>query len=134
MKVAIVDDDERVCRAIARLLDVAGMCPCVFASAEEFLSAHPAGIDCILLDIRLGGGISGPELHRRLLDEGDRTPVIYLSASDDPSMEAAGRLLGCAAFVRKGDRPSSILSALARIQEKQTSVSTRADKSDGRSA
>jgi FixJ family two-component response regulator len=96
----------------------------VFASAEEFLSARPSGIDCLLLDIRLGGGISGPELHRRLLEQGDRTPVVYLSASDDPSMEAAARLPGCKAFIRKGDPPNSILSALARIQKEHPASTT----------
>src|SRR5215472_15006066 len=113
MRVAIVDDDEPVCRAISRLLLVAGMSPCAFSSAEQFLSARASEIDCLLLDIRLGAGMSGLELHRCLLDQGDRTPVIYLSASDDPSLEAAARGMGCAAFIRKGDPSEAMLNALA---------------------
>jgi FixJ family two-component response regulator len=131
MKVAIVDDDERICRATARLLGVTGTRSCVFATAEEFLSARPTGIDCLLLDIHLGVGMSGVELHRRLLEQGDCTPVIYLSASDDPSMREAARLLGCAAFIRKCDESSAILSALARIQKEQSPVSTMMDKRGG---
>lgn len=128
MNVAIVDDDERVCRATARLLGVTGMASCVFATAEEFLSARPSGIDCLLLDIQLGVGMSGVELHRRLLEQGDRTPVIYLSASDDPSMREAARLLGCAAFIRKCDESSAILTALARIKKEQLPLSTMVEE------
>ena len=116
MKVAIVDDDESVGRSISRLLLAAGMRPSAFSSAEEFLSARPSGIDCLLLDIRLGAGMSGPELHRRLLDEGDRTPVIYHTASMDPKVEAAARRMGCAAFIRKGVAFELMLSELARVR------------------
>ena len=132
MKVAIVDDDESVSKAISRLLTVAGMSPSAFASAEEFMSSRPSGLDCLLLDVHLGGGMSGPELHRWLLDQGDLTPVIYLSASDDPRAEAAARLLGCVEFIRKGDSPDSILSALARVQDGHSLASTR--RTDGTAA
>ena len=125
MKVAIVDDDERICRSISRLLRVVGMHPSIFASAEEFLSARPSEIDCLLMDIRLGAGMSGLELHRRLLDQRDGTPVIYLSASDDPNFEAAARRMGCAAFIRKGAPSDLILTALARIREDRSLESTR---------
>src|SRR5215469_4238884 len=125
MKVAIVDDDERICRSISRLLRVVGMHPSVFASAEEFLTARPSGIDCLLMDIRLGAGMSGLELHRRLLDQGDGTPVIYLSASDDPNLEAAARRMGCAAFIRKGAPSEAMLNALARVREERSLESTR---------
>ena len=125
MNVAIVDDDELLCRSISRLLRVAGMSPSAFVSAEEFLRARPSGIDCVLLDIRLGAGLSGPELHRRLLRHGDRTPVIYHSASDDPAVETAARRLGCAAFIRKGIGFDSLLSALAHVREGSSLESTK---------
>src|SRR5215469_4401199 len=125
MKVAIIDDDESVGRSISRLLLAAGMCPSAFTSAEEFLSARPSGIDCVLLDIRLGAGMSGPELHRQLLDQGDRTPVIYHSATDDPKVKAAAHRLGCAAFIRKGVASKLMLSELARIREDRSLESTK---------
>ena len=125
MKVAIIDDDESVCRSISRLLLAAGMLPSAFTSAEEFLSARPSGLDCVLLDIRLGAGMSGPELHRRLLDQGDRTPVIYHSATDDPRVQTAARRLGCAAFMRKGVAFKLMLSELARIREVRALESTK---------
>src|SRR5215469_16398671 len=116
MKVAIVDDDESVCRAVARLLVQAKMSPRVFGSAAEFLASPPQQFGCLLVDVQLGGGMSGVELHRRLRSQGDRTPVIYLTASDDATTEAAARLLGCAAFIHKGDPPDLMLEALRRIQ------------------
>jgi len=116
VKVAIVDDDESVCRAIARLLVQMGMSPSVFASAAEFLALPPQPFDCLLVDVQLGGGMSGLELHRRLRSQGNRIPVIYLTASDDGTTEAAARLLGCDAFIHKGDPPDVMLEALRRIQ------------------
>ena len=72
-----------------------------------------------------GHGLSGLELHRRLLDHGDRTSVIYLSASDDPNVEVAARLLGCADYIQKGAPPKTMLSALARVREGRSLESGR---------
>ena len=115
MRVAIVDDDESVCRAMARLLRVAGIGSSTFASAADFLALGPQGFGCVLVDVRLGEGMSGLELHRHLVEQGSRTPVVYLTASDDPAVDAAARQVGCAAFIRKGDPPESILEVLLRI-------------------
>jgi len=41
--VAVVDDDESVCRSFGRLLRAAGLQPIIYASAESFLAdtKHP---------------------------------------------------------------------------------------------
>jgi FixJ family two-component response regulator len=117
MRVAIVDDDASVCRSIMRLLRQVGMSPSAFESAERLLASRPYAFDCLLVDVQLGAGMSGLELHRRLLSLGNQTPVIYLTASDDPPTEAAARLLGCAGFIQKGAPPDLMLKALLRVQE-----------------
>jgi len=120
MKVAIVDDDDSVCRSLVRLLQHAGMSPSVFGSAADFLAARPHSFGCLLVDVQLGNGMSGLELHRWLLEHGDRTPVIYLTANDDPAVESDARRMGCAAFVRKGDPPKLMLQALLAIRNART--------------
>jgi len=40
--VAIVDDDESVCRSFGRLLTAAGFQPVMYPSAESFPSGHEA--------------------------------------------------------------------------------------------
>jgi len=90
--IAVVDDDSSVRRALDRLMRSVRMDVNVFTSAEEFLNAaHPRKPDCLILDIRLPG-MSGIELHRHLLAQNYRVPVIFITAhaSDEPArLEAA---------------------------------------------
>jgi FixJ family two-component response regulator len=121
MTVAIIDDDEGLCRSVARLLSVAGVDARAFVSAEEFLaSPSQRRFGCLLLDIQLTG-MSGPELHRRILEAGIRTPVIYITAYDDPAAEAEARRIGCAGFFKKSDPGMTIIERLREL-ERESSV------------
>jgi FixJ family two-component response regulator len=82
MTLAIVDDDEDVRQALARLLRSLGHLVHVFGSAEEFESATVA-VDCLILDVRLPG-LSGPELRERLRRGSTPTPVVLITGDCDP--------------------------------------------------
>ena len=112
--VAIVDDDDSVCRSFGRLLRTAGFQPITYASAEAFLedTKHPR-FDCLVLDIQLGG-ISGLELSQRLAAVNDRTPVIFITAHDDPGVRAGAEASGCAGYFRKTDAGALVLEAITR--------------------
>ena len=58
-KVAVVDDDMGMLAGLQNLLDAHGFAVEVFAAAESFLDFYSAtpDIDCLLLDLRLGGVI-----------------------------------------------------------------------------
>ncbi len=71
-------------------------------------------LQCLLLDVQLGKD-SGFALHRRLAREGDRTPVIYITAHSEPEVRAEALSLGCAGFVLKTDPGSSLLEVLHRV-------------------
>jgi len=90
--VSVVDDDSSVRTALDRLMRSVRMDVNLFASAEEFLnSAHARKPDCLILDMRLPG-MSGVELHRHLLAQQYRVPVIFITAhgSDEAArLEAA---------------------------------------------
>jgi len=112
--VAVVDDDESVCRSFGRLLRAAGMQPITYDSAEAFLAdAKRPQFSCLVLDIQLGG-ISGIELARRLIDVGQRTPVIFITAHDDPAARSAAEGLGCVAYFRKTDSGREVLEAIRK--------------------
>jgi FixJ family two-component response regulator len=112
--IAIVDDDELHCRSLDRLVRRAGFHALTFQSAEDFLAApERSSFKCLLLDVQLGG-ISGTALHRRLLAEGDVTPVIYITAHDDTTGRAEALRIGCAGFFLKTDASSAIIQALRR--------------------
>ena len=61
-----------------------------FASAEEFLGSNPEDTSCIILDVDMKG-LSGIELQKRLIEEGWRTPIIFVTAFRRMSVYAATR-------------------------------------------
>lgn len=118
--VAVVDDDEGLCRSLAQLLRAAGMLPVTYASAEAFLAdMKRPRFDCLVLDIQLTG-ITGIELQERLAAVGSKTPVIYITAHDDPEMRARALSTQCAAYLRKAEPPAAVLAAIRRAMEPAT--------------
>ncbi len=112
--VAVVDDDESVCRSFSRFLRIAGFQAVAYASAEALLEdTKRPRFDCLVLDIQLGG-ISGLELERRLAAVKDPTPVIFITAHDDPEIRALALACGCAGYFRKSDPAEVVLDAIRR--------------------
>ena len=113
--IAVVDDDASLCRSLARLLQLSGFQAITFESAEQFL-ADPLRphFGCLLVDVQLGG-MTGIEMHEKLIEEGDRTPVIYITAYDDPRALADATRLGCAGYFRKTDAGQEILDAVRKV-------------------
>jgi len=113
--VAVVDDDESLCRSLGRLLRASGIQPVTYSSAEAYLAdtKHPR-FDCLVLDIQLGG-MSGIELRRRLSAVNERTPVIFVTAHDDPESREEALAVGCAAYFRKNDSGSEVLGAIRKL-------------------
>jgi FixJ family two-component response regulator len=112
--VAIVDDDESVCRSMGRLLRTAEMQPIAYPSAEAFLAdTRRPHFDCLVLDIQLGG-MSGIELHRLLASGGSTTPVVYVTAHDEDATREEAQAVGCAAYFRKTDPGEAVLQAIRR--------------------
>jgi FixJ family two-component response regulator len=119
--VAVIDDDESVCLSMSRLLRAAHFQPITYPSAEAFLADqnHPR-FDCLLLDIQLQG-ISGVELHRRLAAINNTTPVIFITAYDDPEARAQAEATGCAGYFRKTDSGTDVLATIrAAITHSET--------------
>jgi FixJ family two-component response regulator len=111
--VAVVDDDASVGRSFSRLLSAAGFQPVTYPSAEAFLedSKRPH-FDCLVLDIQLDG-MSGLELSQRLAAVKDNTPVIFITAHDDPAVRAEAVASGCAGYFRKTDPGAKVLDAIS---------------------
>lgn len=112
--IGIVDDDESLCRSLARLLRASGLQPITYPSAEAFLAdgKHPQ-FDCLVLDVQLGG-MSGIELQRRLAAEGEATPIVFITAHDDPAARHEAEAAGCIAYLRKIDSGVEVIDAIRR--------------------
>jgi FixJ family two-component response regulator len=125
--VAVVDDDESVARAFARLLRSAGYEPITYPSAEAFLGdVRQPDFDCLVLDSQLEG-ISGLELARRLAAVNDTTPVLLVTARDDPEERDQAMAAGCAGYFLKADPGADIIKGIdAAIHS--TPPATRIDK------
>jgi len=112
--VAVVDDDESLCRSLGRLLRASGIQPIAYASAEAFLTdAKRPQFDCLVLDVQLGG-VSGIELVRKLVADGGHTPFIFITAHDDPETRASAEAAGCAAYLRKNVSGDQVIQAIRR--------------------
>ena len=112
--VGVVDDDESLRRALARLLRAAGMRPITYASAEAFRAAvKPPRFDCLVLDVHLPG-MSGLDLRNRLAAEGVATPVLFVTAHDDPRAREEALAGRCVGYFRKTDAGDEILDAIRR--------------------
>lgn len=110
--VAIVDDEKAVRRAIGRLVMSAGLESEAFSSAEEFLQSYPnRSPDCLILDLCLPG-MSGLELQHRLAADHNRTPVVFVSAHDDPECRARALQGGAIAFFAKPFKDDALLEAI----------------------
>ena len=114
INVAIIDDDENISRALGRVLEVSGMHSVRYFSARDFLSDNKCSqFDCLLLDIQLGD-TSGIELSRRLIAAGSTTPVIFITAHDDPEVRERALDTGCAAYFRKSEPAEAVLAAIRK--------------------
>ena len=110
--VAVVDDDEGLRRSLARLLRAAGMQPITYASAEEFRAdLKQPRFDCLVLDVQMPG-ISGLDLRNQLVAEGVATPVVFVTAHDDPRARDEALAGPCAGYFLKTDAGSELLKAV----------------------
>jgi FixJ family two-component response regulator len=124
--VVIVDDDEDLREALASLLKASRFTIDSFSTAEAFLEfPRRKQTRCLILDVRLPG-MSGIELQRRLVDDGDRFPIIFISAHGDDSVRDLAIKGGAVAFLSKPVRSQALLNEIAAAL-KRPGVALRMD-------
>ena len=115
-QVLIVDDHPMIRSAVAMLLE--GSEFSVAASAGSIESAADAirehAPDMIILDLAMPGG-SGMEVLRRLRAEGDKTPVIILTAAIDDFRLREAMALAVDGIVMKNNDPAFLLDCLQAV-------------------
>jgi FixJ family two-component response regulator len=102
--IAIVEDDESVCRAIKRLIRSLGMNAETYVSGAEFvelIDALPSfQPDCVMLDVQMPG-MSGIEVQASVRRARGAIPVIFITAHDDRVVQARALAAGAVAFLLK---------------------------------
>jgi FixJ family two-component response regulator len=127
--VFVVDDDEHVRNALARLIRVAGYRVETFASAEAFIERvdRKGGPACLLLDLQLPG-LNGLALQRQLHEW---LPIIFLSGHGDMSSAIDAMKAGAVDFLPKPVSEDVLLDALERALERARRIfASRAELAD----
>jgi len=111
--VAIVDDEEPVRKALRRLLRASGLQAEGYAGGREFLEAAALRLpDCVLLDLHMSG-MSGLQVLRKLQESAQLTPVVIITAHDEPETRAQCLAAGAAAYLRKPLDERLLLNAIS---------------------
>lgn len=111
--VYLVDDDERVLKALGRLVSAAGYHFESYASAEEFLDHHdPNAHGCAVLDLRLEG-MDGLAIQERLSSGPMVRPIIFLTGQGDVPSSVKAMKSGAVDFLTKPVDAPALLSAIA---------------------
>ena len=102
--IAIVDDDESVCRALSRLVRSLDMNAQTFSSGQAFLELLEAlpsfRPDCVVLDIQMPG-VNGFDVHDQIRTVRTGLPVIFITAFDEGSARERALTGGAVAYLRK---------------------------------
>jgi FixJ family two-component response regulator len=81
--ISIVEDDQPFRESMGKLVSSLGYTVEVFPSAADFLaSPFLTATACLVTDVQMPG-MTGIELHRRLLDAGYAIPTIFVTAYPD---------------------------------------------------
>jgi FixJ family two-component response regulator len=113
--IAIVDDDESVCRALERLVRSLGMAAETYTSGADFVeqieSLPSFNVDCVILDVQMPG-LNGIEVQTRLRRIRKDIPVVFITAHDDRVSRERALAGGAVAFLRKPCNDALIIQTL----------------------
>lgn len=136
--VYVVDDDEKVRKALAWLLASVGLESKGFASARDFLgqvtAARPS---CVLLDLRMPQ-MGGLELQERLTARGLDIPIIFVTGYGDVPTAVRAMRAGAIDFIEKPFSDQTLIECVQqamsrsieqhKAREEQAGLSARMDR------
>jgi FixJ family two-component response regulator len=110
--VHIVDDDEEMRIAMARLLRAEGYEVRLYESAGHFLLAPPEdGPGCALLDLQMPGP-SGLDLQQALQRHPTPLPIVFVTGRGDVASSVRAMKAGAVDFLTKPVEPQTLLKAI----------------------
>ncbi len=124
--VFIVDDDQSVRTALARLMRSAGLHAETFASAKEFLERErPDGPGCMVLDLSMPGS-TGLELQQDMAAADIDLPIVFLTGHGNVPSSVKALKSGAVDFLEKPVDDDRLLSAIKGAVEQ--SIRRRRDR------
>ena len=112
LRVAVVDDEDSVRKALARLLRAAGIDAETFATGAEFLvAARARRPDCVVLDLHMPV-MDGFAVQDDLVRSGIRVPVVIITGHDQPEYRDRAAGAGVSAYLSKPVDGNVLLEAI----------------------
>ena len=120
----VVDDDDSLRRALARLLRTEGWNVETFKSARLFLDQPPIdGTGCVLLDVSMPD-LTGPQAQAEMVARGLQLPVVFLTAHADLPTGIEAMKLGAVDFLVKPVEDLALIRVLRLALQRDAAQQT----------
>jgi FixJ family two-component response regulator len=114
LRIAVVDDEAHVRKALERLMRGAGFEVETYASGGDFLAALGRGApDCAVLDLHMPVA-SGFEVQAEMHARGSKVPVVIITGHDSPGGAETAKAAGASAYLKKPVDGPELLEAILR--------------------
>ena len=112
--ISIIDDDRSVREAVESLIRSLGYEAVTFASAEEYLGSDRVhDTECVITDVQMPG-MTGIDLQDRLIADGYRRPIIFISALSAEDAGAHALKISASRFLKKPFSDERLIDCLDR--------------------
>jgi CheY-like chemotaxis protein len=112
--ISIVEDDRGVRESLGRLLACWGYASGTFTTAEEYLESGLVDeTACLICDVQLPE-MSGPDLQARLIAEGHRIPIVFVTGSFSEITRARVLTAGALDYFAKPFSPGALIGCLEK--------------------
>jgi FixJ family two-component response regulator len=102
-QIYIIDEDENVCRALARLVRTECYRPVTMSCRREFLDREDIDLSAaVICDLRMPG-LNGIEVYEMMGSQNFKLPFIFITAVDDDVLMDQANRLGNAFFQKPFD-------------------------------
>jgi FixJ family two-component response regulator len=110
--IAIVDDDHSVREALTSLLRSLGYVAMAFECAEDLLkSKRRRSLSCVITDVQMPG-MTGVELHNRLVASGEPIPTILITAFPEERTRERALQAGVTCYLTKPFSEDELLACI----------------------
>jgi FixJ family two-component response regulator len=115
--ISIVDDDNSVREGTVDLVKAMGFVAEAFPSAENFLNSKRLhNTSCLITDVRMPG-MTGFELHNRLVSSGNVIPTILITAFPNDKDQARAQQAGVFCYLSKPFSEDDLLACIRSALE-----------------
>jgi FixJ family two-component response regulator len=115
--ISIVDDDPSVREGTVDLINAMGFIAEAFERPEDFLKSNRLhSTSCLIADVRMPG-MTGIELHSRLVGSGNMIPTILITAFPDERDRSRALKAGVICYLAKPFKDDDLLACVRSALE-----------------